>query len=278
MGPSLSRRSLLACLAALPTLPRPLRTARAAEDDFQVPDLLPGPVEAFAAVTPAGELLVSDPQRASQRHSPASTFKIWNTAIALESGVAPDLHHGLAWNPQARPAQDWWPEGWRRDHDLASAFRASAVWYYQELALQIGPERMGDWLDRLDYGNTDRSGGDDRFWLGSSLAISPVEQARLLAALYAGDLPLSSSTLEQLREVMLLRNGDGWRLYGKTGTFRQAEGLVGWLVGVAENGKGHTAFATLVQAEDLATLDRRRHAVSLAALQRLGLLAPTGES
>ena len=33
-------------------------------------------------------------------------------------------------------------EAWNRDHDLRSAIRDSVVWYYQELARRVGPQRM----------------------------------------------------------------------------------------------------------------------------------------
>ena len=78
---------------------------------------------------------------------------------------------------------------WNHDQTLASAMRHSVVWYFQRVATGIGEERMQRELDRIGYGNRDISGGLTRFWLQSSLKISPREQVGLLRALFNGSLP-----------------------------------------------------------------------------------------
>ena len=75
------------------------------------------------------------------RQPPHSTFKIWNTLIALETGAAPDAGFQQRYDPVKYPREDWWPETWLQDQTLESAFRRSAVWYYRELALRGGRRR-----------------------------------------------------------------------------------------------------------------------------------------
>jgi len=114
---------------------------------------------------------VAFPALAGTRLSPASTFKIANTLIALETGVAPDERFRLPWDGVKRRL-----DSWNRDHDLRSALDASVVWYYQELARRIGAKRMREWLGRLGYGNEEMGDKVDEFWLAGPLAISALEQ------------------------------------------------------------------------------------------------------
>ena len=151
------------------------------------------------------------------RQPPHSTFKIWNTLIALETGAAPDAGFQQRYDPVKYPHEDWWPETWLQDQTLESAFRRSAVWYYRELALRVGAEAMQTRLSRLGYGNADISSGLDSFWLGGSLRISPREQVALLARLARGEVPFSPEHVATLRRIMVLDQGEGWTLSGKTG-------------------------------------------------------------
>jgi beta-lactamase class D len=73
---------------------------------------------------------------------PASTFKIPNSIIALETGVVKDaiiLHGG---KPQ--PFREW-----KKDMSMREAIALSAVPIYQELARRIGLDRYHEWLLRL---------------------------------------------------------------------------------------------------------------------------------
>ena len=126
---------------------------------------------------------------------------------------------------------------WLQDQTLESAFRRSAVWYYRELALRVGAEAMQTRLSRLGYGNADISSGLDSFWLGGSLRISPREQVALLARLARGEVPFSPEHVATLRRIMVLDQGEGWTLSGKTGLgelglgrFRPVRGPVRGLV------------------------------------------------
>src|SRR5690606_19074699 len=127
-----------------------------------------------------GERVVHDAERARTGFIPASTFKIPNTLIALETGVASGAEFFLAWDSVAAPREDWWPDAWARDNTLRTALPASVVWFYQELARRIGAERMHEYLERFGYGNRDISGGIDQFWLTGGLRISAEEQVDFL--------------------------------------------------------------------------------------------------
>ncbi len=88
-----------------------------------------------------GNTKIYNPARAETRFIPASTFKIPNTLIALETGIVDGPDFTLPWDSIANPRGQYWPESWARDQTLRSAFQNSVVWYYQE-AEDMG--RLGD--------------------------------------------------------------------------------------------------------------------------------------
>ena len=163
-----------------------------------------------------GQYRAHDTTRVKTRFIPASTFKIPHTLIILETGLAADEEFTLRWNPERDPAQDWWPNSWRGDQTLRSAFRNSVVWFYQETARRIGEHQMRAYLRAFDYGNQDLGGGIDRFWLDGELRISPVEQISFLQRVFRADIRLSRTTRNMLRDIMLLEQDGDFRLYGKT--------------------------------------------------------------
>lgn len=115
------------------------------------------------------------------RYSPCSTFKITNSLIALESGIAKDESYIIEYDSLRSPPNPRWNTSepfkfWMQDHSMKTAIKYSVVWYYQELARQIGEETMNRLLMQIDYGNNNISSGIDNFWLCGSLRISAKEQ------------------------------------------------------------------------------------------------------
>ena len=102
---------------------------------------------------------------------PASTFKIVNSLIGLQTGVIESDSMVIKWDGIKRPF-----ESWNRDLNMYDAFRASSVPYYQEVARRIGKDTMQTWLDSLSYGSKKITTRIDSFWLDNSLTISPDEQ------------------------------------------------------------------------------------------------------
>src|SRR5690606_13676973 len=101
------------------------------------------------------------------------------------------------------------------NHTLASAFPASAVWFYQEVARRVGEERMAEWVGRLGYGNGETSGGIDRFWLDGGLRISADEQVEFLRRLNRGELPVSERSARIVRDIMRMEETGTYTLRGK---------------------------------------------------------------
>ena len=81
--------------------------------------------------------------RCQQAFLPASTFKIANTLIGLETGILPDENAPMKWDGVTRDMA-----AWNRDHTLRSAFQVSCVPCYRELARQIGLERMTSFVKK----------------------------------------------------------------------------------------------------------------------------------
>src|SRR3954463_3880174 len=94
-------------------------------------------------------VIASDAERSGEAKLPASTFKIPNSLIALETGVVGDPDKDIfKWDGVVRSI-----EPWNKDHTLRTAIAASVVPVYQEIARRVGAERMQKYLDLFDYGN-----------------------------------------------------------------------------------------------------------------------------
>jgi beta-lactamase class D len=169
--------------------------------------------------------------RCLQRYTPASTFKIFNSLVALETGVAPDDGLVIPWDS----VQRWNPE-WNRDMDMREAFRVSNVPYYQEIARRIGRQNMQHFLDTVKYGNMKIGTKEDEFWLDNSLQISADEQVGFLKRLYFDELPFIVRSQSIVKTMMLREDSARNRLYYKTGSGFTPNGhKLFWVVGFMEH-------------------------------------------
>jgi len=181
-------------------------------------------------------------ERAAQRYSPASTFKVPHVLFALDAGVVRDEFQVFEWDGEKR-----WLDAWNRNQNLRSSMRNSVVWVYQQFARQIGEAREREYLESVDYGNADPSGGVDRFWLDGNLRISAVEQIEFLRRLYYNELPFKVEHQRLVKDLMINEAGNEWRnewiLRAKTGWQARVEPNVGWWVGWVELPDGPVFFA-----------------------------------
>ncbi|CAM3442628.1 class D beta-lactamase [Paenibacillus lupini] len=204
---------------------------------------------------------VCNPERSRERFTPESSFKVPNALIGLEVGAVQDEYDVKRWDGIVRPF-----EVWNRDHTLGSAMRASAIWYYQEMARDIGAERMKSYVERIHYGNMDTSGGIDTFWLNSSLKISAQEQVGFMEDLVDETLPFQEQTMKTVKRIMIDDDQDKYTVHGKTGTRLSDMGL-GWYVGYVERGTTDWVFAANVDSSGTTA-----KTVTLEALKRLNIL------
>jgi len=171
--------------------------------------------------------------RCEQGFLPASTFKILNSLIGLETGVVTSDSMVIPWDGVVRSVEEW-----NKDHTLGSAIQYSAVPYFQEVARRIGPERMKEYIDDSDFGRMDISKETiDRFWLWGDSQITPWEQMNFLLNFYNNKLPFSKENIDLIKKLIILKQTDHWIFRGKTGMTVQNDKNIGWLVGyLEENG------------------------------------------
>ncbi|CAN5498618.1 class D beta-lactamase [soil metagenome] len=232
-----------------------------------IPTAFNGHPGAFVEIECAtGAQFQSNPAACSEKLAPCSTFKIWNSAVGLETGVVTDPDSLFwKWDRQKR-----WLEDWNKDQTLRSAFAASCVPAYQNLARKIGSERMQHWLDLIHYGDRNISSGIDVFWLPAPdrkpLLITPREQAELVAQLVERKFPFSPHTLAVLKSIMQVKKTDRGTLYGKTGTAGEKYNY-GWFVGYVES-RGQTySFACLLKGKGITGKDARASVESILTAQ-----------
>jgi beta-lactamase class D len=203
-----------------------------------------------------------------QAFIPASTFKICNSLIGLETGVIKDENFVIPWDGVVRQNVDW-----NKDQDMKTAFKNSTVPYYQELARRVGGKRMKYWLNKASYGNADTSGGIDRFWLSGGLRITPEQQIQFLVRLHKHNLPFSVRSMDIVKRIMIAEDTVGRVLRAKTGWSEQDNKSIGWYVGYLETAAGSYFFATCVQCSDRENPDfaRSRKEITLEILKSLKL-------
>lgn len=191
-----------------------------------------------------------NPQRNRMAFPPASTFKILNSLIALETRVIEDEIAILTWDGITRELPEW-----NRDLNLREAFKLSAVWFYQVLSRRIGHDLMQQWVVQANYGNQTIGNQEDidKFWLNGKLQITPQEQVQFLRRLYNNELPFSKRSLAIVKDIMINEKTPDYTIRGKTGWFgfgRKDIPNIGWYVGYVEKGDNVYFFATNINIRD----------------------------
>jgi beta-lactamase class D len=215
--------------------------------------------------------------RCRRRFTPASTFKIPNSLIGLETGVVRDADFLISWDRQRYPNQGrpniapfihWW-----QDHTLRSAMKHSVLWYYIEIARQVGARRMQRHITQFRYGNGDTSGGIEQFWRNSTLRISADEQVDFLRRLYAGQLSVSRRSTEIVKDILLLEQTPTYRLSGKTGAAPSGNGgTLAWFVGYLEREGNVYFFALNIDGANYEAIRDERINLTKRLLAELGYL------
>jgi len=216
-------------------------------------------------------------QRCNERFTPASTFKIPNSLIALETAASPDEHTIIKWDSLRNPRSEWWNSEpfihWAQDHTLRTAIKYSVVWFYQELARRIGEQHYKDYLQKIGYGNENISGGLDTFWLSSSLKISAHEQIDFLRKFYTNEFGFSRRTVEIVKNILILENTDNYTLSGKTGGGQDENGKsIGWFTGYVEKDDNVYFFALNLEGDDFASIAEKRISITKEILRALEIL------
>lgn len=213
----------------------------------------------------------NDFERAATGFLPASTFKITNSIIGLETGVLKDENHLFRWDKKPRMLKTW-----EADLSLAEAYKVSCVPCYQEVARAIGTKRMNEYLKKLDYGNMEIADSMiDIFWLEGEFKISQKQQINFLERLHNKALPISDRTFNIMQKIMLLDENEDYKLSGKTGWAIRNGNNIGWFVGFLEKDDNVYYIATNVtplnqdKTDDFARL---RLSIALKALEDLGVL------
>ncbi|WP_136659005.1 class D beta-lactamase [Nitratireductor sp. XY-223] len=202
--------------------------------------------------TATGALHAVNPSRIERRRFPASTFKIANSLIALETGAVRDENEIIPYGGKPQPVK-----AWERDMPMRDAIRVSNVPVFQELANRIGAEAYAEWLAQLDYGNRETGNNAEAFWLRGPLAISPREQVKFVAALTAGELPASAKNQAKVRDMLLIERNGTAALFGKSGWSTSADPQIGWWVGWVERNNARFVFALTIDINTRKDVDQR---------------------
>jgi beta-lactamase class D len=174
---------------------------------------------------------------------PASTFKIVNSLIGLETGRVKDDSTVIPWDGKLSTNLPC-----NADLPMYEAFRNSCLPWFQELARRIGKDTMQKEIDSLGYG--ERYGKPvikqvDQFWLDNSVKVTADEQLGLVKRLYFQQLPFQPRTQRIVKSMMLREDNANYKLSYKTGWgFRENGHSIGWIIGWIEENR-HAYFFTL---------------------------------
>lgn len=220
---------------------------------------------------PEKEVFYSNNYEWAQRKSlPASTFKIPNSIIALETGVVKNDSTLFIWDGQPRRMKIW-----EQDMIFREAFHRSCVPCYQEIARKVGADRMNQNLQKLNYpGMKVDESNIDVFWLEGESGISQYQQIDFLTRFYFSKLPIAESTELIMKRLMVLEETEQFRLSAKTGWSIRKGNNNGWFVGFIEVGEQVYLFATNVEPGEKFNLDMFgmiRKEITYKAINHLGI-------
>ena len=191
------------------------------------------------------------PRFRDSSYLPASTFKIINSLIGLQTGKIVNDSMIINWDGIDRGRSEC-----NRDMNMYDAFRISCPPWYMELARRIGKDTMQTWLDSLGYGKKENGQFEikenlDTFWLDNSVKITPDEQLGLVKKLYFNQLPFHRVNQEIVKNAMLFENNANYKLSYKTGWGSRENGnQLCWIIGWIEENRHPYFFVMNIESPD----------------------------
>lgn len=207
-----------------------------------------------------------DSARAERRMSPASTYKIFNSLLALESGALDNEREIIPWDGKPRRVKNW-----SAAMDLRTAFRVSCLPCFQVVSHKIARQYAQTKLNDVGYGNHTIGSAADAYWIDDSLQISAREQVDFLQRLARGTLPFSARSQDIVRDISIVEANPDYVLHGKTGWFDGKKPDIGWWVGWIERDGNITSVALNIDLKDNADAPKRARIVR-AVLKNLKLI------
>lgn len=199
----------------------------------------------------SGEFTIYNlPRFRDTAYLPASTFKIINSLIGIETGRVKDSSTVIPWDGITRKIPEW-----NRDLSMMDAFNYSAVPWYQELARKIGRDTMQFWLDTLGYGSLHGKAiiqnNIDTFWLDNTVKVTADEQLGLVKKLYFGQLPFQARSQRMVKNMMLKEQDTGYSLSYKTGWATTPDKhALAWIIGWIEQNRHPYFFVLQLESPD----------------------------
>jgi beta-lactamase class D len=213
----------------------------------------------------------NDFEWANAGHLPASTFKVPNSIIALETGVVENDSTIFKWDGEQRRLPIW-------DQDLTfrEAFHYSCVPCYQEIARKVGVSRMKEFISRFDYGKMIiDTNSIDVFWLEGDSKVTQFEQIDFLKKFYLNELNLSERTNGIMRRLMIIETNEKYTLSGKTGWSIRNDNNNGWFVGYLEKEDEVYFFAVNIipnQEFNMKMFAMIRKEIAMKAFEFIGII------
>lgn len=188
--------------------------------------------------------IVSDTVGIKVETLPASTFKIINLLIALETKTIKDENEIVNWVGSTDTVKYGYRPEIYHNMPVKEAFELSAGWVFVELAKKIGKDKYKKYLTKCKYGNNDLSQKETDFWNFGNFAISPKNQVDFLRSLYEEKLPFSKRNIDIVKRVMITEQTEEYTIRAKTGWTRENNTNTGWWIGYIETKSGTFIFAT----------------------------------
>ena len=139
-------------------------------------------------------------ERCDSQFIPASTYKIMNSLIALETKNVQNENEVFKWDGVEREVLDW-----NKDLTLSEAVKVSAVWVFKEIAKRIGTEKSRDYVQKCQYGNCIVDDNSNSYWLDGSIRISALQQVDFLQQMCSFNLPFSDNTIKTFEKIIIQR-------------------------------------------------------------------------
>jgi len=204
--------------------------------------------------------------------APCETFHIPLAVIGLSDGKVArgDV---IKWDGKVQPYK-----AWERDMDLEGAWRVGAEWWFQRLALAIGPDRFKSALSAFDYGQGKPVGRPDAFWMGPAagggLYLSTRNQADIQRKLARAMLPAKPDAQGAVQSLMADVTRGQTELYdlgASCPSIADSSRDVSWWVGRIKGPQRDVVFALSIEsARPLSGREIRNR--MLPILTRAGLM------